>query len=194
VTRHGSRVGAAIAEQALIGIVMLVSVLAIGYLTLAGARLPGRLEWLVVAYVLVALVVCVHSLGAVRSRFHGRSVEELAAREAVGTLPKFGVDVVALGLPVPGLGDIDIVIGLAERRMPVEVKSFHAWDGSDRCTHALYQVSRQMASLHARHGIVWLPEARVGWWRRWRGLAASPDVTVAFGSARNLARIAQRWL
>ncbi|TAN03153.1 MAG: hypothetical protein EPN36_14240 [Rhodanobacteraceae bacterium] len=194
MTRHGSRVSAAIAEQALIGVVMLVSVLAIGYLTLSGARLPGRLEWLVGAYVLVALIVCVHSLRAVRARFHGRDVEDRAAREAVDVLPKFGVNVVALGLPVPGLGDIDIVAGRAERRMPVEIKSFHTWEESDRCLHARTQVTRQMAALRANHGIVWLPDARAGWWRRWRGLAASPDVTVAFGSARNLARVARRWL
>lgn len=194
MTRQASRVSAAIAEQVLVGVVMLVSVLMIGYLTLAGARLPGRLEWLVVAYVLVALVVCLHSLRAVRSRFHGRSVEARAARDAVDILPKFGVNVVALGLPVPGLGDIDVVAGRAERRMPVEIKSFHTWDESDRCLHAKTQVARQMAALRASHGIVWLPEARVGWWRRWRGLSASPDVTVAFGSARNLARIARRWL
>lgn len=192
--QSGHSVAAEIAWQAVVGTGLIAIVLGIGYLALSGVRVPSPYGWLVAGYALVAFVIGVGSLRKVRARLYGRSIEERAVHAATKVLPKWGVQIVELGLPVPGLGDIDIVVARGDRRAPVEIKSFQTLKDPDRATHVLYQVRRQMAYLHAEHGIVWLPEAQVGWWRRWRGLAAGPDITVAFGSARNLARIARRWL
>ncbi len=184
----------AIAKEVFAGLVLIASGMAVGYLTLAGARLPGALEWAVIGYVPVALVVGIRMLHNARARLHGRSMEDRATQEAVRVLPRWGIQVLARGMPVAGIGDIDLVAGRGQRRLPIEIKSFHAWDGAERCAHAVVQVHRQMASLHSGHGIVWLPEAGAGWWRRWFGLRVASDITVAFGSARNLARIARRRL
>lgn len=124
-----------------------------------------------------------------RNRLHGINLEHITAMAAVRALLHRGFEV-KRGQVMPGRGDIDIVIERAGVCIPIEIKSFHAWStNEDRCRSALSQAWRQQDHLRAPHAIIWLPDAKVGLWRRWFGHDEG-RIRVVFGSARTLARIA----
>lgn len=125
-----------------------------------------------------------------RARWHGLSVESRAISAATPILERRGWCVEA-GLPSP-YGDIDMAVSRGHGRVPIEIKSFRSWRGRDaRCASAIVQATRQQQFLHAARGYIWLPEARVGWWRGWFGTSES-EIRVVYGSARRLRRILAR--
>lgn len=126
------------------------------------------------------------------ARIHGIKIEHIVAPRAERTLTRRGFDV-RRNASIPGSGDIDLVAQRHGVSVPIEIKSFRSWEpGSDRCKVALWQAWRGCEFLHAPRGFVWLPDAKVGLWRRWFGVDEG-RVRVVFGSARNLARIVNWW-
>lgn len=156
------------------------------------ARLQGWLGLLPVGSGLCLLAFAVHEFRDVQRRTHGMRVETRAIADAAKILPAYGIGMTP-NVRVRGRGDIDMVVGAGTHHMPVEIKSYESWEMQDRERRlaTLEQVARAQRYLRARRGYVWLPEAKAGMWRRWRGLREG-DVTVVFGSARHLARIIRR--
>jgi hypothetical protein len=141
------------------------------------------------------IAVARYYLSRCKRRLHGLRVEDRVMDHAAGTLSRYGFTVQA-NVCLPGHGDIDMVITRdGERYMPVEIKAFESWgmDWSNRKRRddAIKQVTHALNYLEATHGFIWLPEARAGWWRRTFGLRRG-SITIVFGSATRLARIANR--
>jgi hypothetical protein len=61
-----------------------------------------------------------------------------------------------------------------------------------RCCAALEQVWRQQRYLGAEHAFIWLPNARVGLWRRWCGTNEGGTRIIYGKNAKALVRFLRR--
>lgn len=144
--------------------------------TLAGLFAAGWVLWLA----LRTLRVCA-------ARWHGIRVEHAALRTAARVLPRYGLRIDATDLAVPGLGDVDLVVTTPAGAAAVEIKSYRRWDATGaRAQAAIGQVVREGLAVRARWCVLWLPNARAGWFHR---AERAGDVLVVKGGARRLARV-----
>ncbi|HEU0197422.1 MAG TPA: hypothetical protein VFQ88_09445 [Nevskiaceae bacterium] len=164
-------------------------------LLVAASSTAGTHFTIVVAACGAALVLYgIHALRRVRARRHGRVVEAHADRHLVAVLRRRGIDVIGLGIPVRGLGDVDALVERKGRRAAIEIKSFRYWDSSERCRHARVQAGREAAATHAAFAIVWLPDGHA------RGLFTHPVIrlgsaeAVVLGPPETLAHALRRLL
>lgn len=174
--------------------VLALAALGIGFIVIYAAagteRLHGVWAALPVASGAFLLLYARRLFGRAKARRHGLAVEQRVLPQAIRILKRRGF-AASGNVRTRNRGDIDLVIGNNHHQVPVEIKSFHSWDRSDRCAAALEQVQLQRVYLGAQLAYIWLPDAKVGLWRRWRGTRRG-EVTVVYGHARNLARIARR--
>lgn len=188
--QHDRRIRAEVWLQGAAGIgLALLALILIATFLKTGAGLNSPVGWIAVAYGIGLLLFGMHEYRIARGRDHGMRVEQRALAEATKVLPRYGYACFT-NLPVPGLGDIDLVVSAGAHRVPVEIKSYREW-GGERASEALEQTEKQRVYLRAERGYLWLPEAKVGFWRRWRGEQRGA-ITVAFGGAKNLATVIRR--
>lgn len=155
-------------------------------------RFPGWWALLPPAAGIAALAYARVQFRQVRARRHGLTVEHKAVRQALKVLRRRGY-VAASNVASP-CGDLDLVVQGARGPVPIEIKAFQSWGGAreGRCCAALEQVGRQQRYLGAEHAFVWLPNARVGLWRRWFGTDEDGTRIIYGQNAKALVRFLRR--
>jgi Holliday junction resolvase-like predicted endonuclease len=171
----------------LVGIFFLGTFVAVG-----PERFPGLWALLPPAAGIGALGYARTQFRQVRARRHGLAVEHKAVRQALKVLRRRGYAATA-NVASP-CGDLDLVVEGARGPVPIEIKSFHSWGGrcEGRCDAALEQVERQQRYLAAEHAFIWLPNARVGLWRRWFGTDENGTRIIYGMNAKALVRFLRR--
>ena len=162
----------------------------VGFLWVGPSRFPGVWGYVPAGVGLVVLWLSRRTYRTARARWYGLSVESRATAKAIRVLSRRGWNV-RNNVTFPR-GDVDLVVDCGSGAVPVEIKAFHRWDATEaRCAKALAQVAAQCAWLGSSQGVIWLPHARVGWWRSWRG-KREEQVVVVFGNAKRLRGILRR--
>jgi hypothetical protein len=158
-------------------------------------------EWVSTQAALIGVALlalyAIHAFNRVRARQRGKAVEHTAIRALCRELNGMRGIRTATNVRMRSGADIDVVITVAGRDMPVEIKSygrwktyfFGLWPGArERAT--IRQVRRQMAEVKAIQALVWLPHGRPGLWQRWAAHPrAARNIHLVFGNADRVAAI-----
>lgn len=170
-------------------ILLALALVALGWLF---PRIPEAHPWLLLVP-LALFGVGVRKLRSVSSRKHGIALESSRGEALQALLEKAGCTV-RRNVPLPGVGDIDLVAtpsgsrGLFGHREPVpwivEIKSFHYWDHGAREKQALRQVHAQMERSGLHRCVIWLPDAHAR-----NILDAGAGVMVVSGDEHDVLRV-----
>lgn len=122
-------------------------------------------------------------------REFGKKTEEKYTSRALHLLMQKGYPV-QTNVMVPGVGDIDILVYINDKPVPIEIKSFHYWRQSlffvgSRERKTLLQVQRQRIALNADQAFIWLPLGRPSFLQSIFG-AGTSTTKVIFGKERKL--------
>ena len=109
------------------------------------------------------------------ARSHGQRVE----REAIKALGKIVGDKLRSGVPLPGRGDIDAVLTLAEQTFNIEIKSIQ---DADRVTKKHADQALAASVYLSTTPVIWLPRAQV------KQIKNKNGVRVFGGSAKDFAK------
>lgn len=159
----------------------------------AALVLNGRFE-VALGFGVVALALAGAGMSRLKraaNREFGKVFEQAFTDCALAALAANGIRAQA-NIMARGIGDIDLVVHMEGRRIPVEIKSFRKWNQffifkGERERRALQQSDKQRHALNAAHSVVWVPQGRPTLLQRLFG-AGSGNVVVIFGSERALLR------
>lgn len=164
------------------------------------AQLYGWIGWrtTLIANIVLALYAD-HAFTRVRARQHGKSVEQfavMALRQALHNAPGIRL---SRNVRMRSGADIDVVLDLGGRMLPVEIKSYRRWNTyffgwwpgrRERAT--IRQVRKQMGETGAKNAVIWLPHGRPGFWQRKSAQPmAARRISLVFGNANQVARYAK---
>lgn len=164
------------------------------------AHLYGWISWrtALIANIVLALYAA-HAFTRVRARQHGKSVEQVAVmalRQALHDAPGIRM---SRNVRMRSGADIDVVLDLGGRMLPVEIKSYGCWNThffgwwpGRRERAAIRQARKQMDETGAKQAVIWLPHGRPGFWQRQSAQPmAARRISLVFGNANQMARYAK---